>query len=188
MSNQGDLFPWFTNNQLTTGIGLIYIILVANFYGETLGCQFRTALANNMILKHFILFISIFFLISVVLRNPEEYSLLHVWIFTFAVYGFFLLSTKASLWFTVALLTVVFFHENFRMARLLPGTSGETSTTLDWLMKGLAIVAIVIIIVGAVFYWNYQKKQRPEGFSWKLWLLGHNDCENPDRFKSKYDQ
>ena len=89
------------------GIFLLILAISGNFVAEVLGCKTQKLLSENMIAKHSIIFMILFFTINFV-DSGEQKAPIDIFKIAISIHILLLLFTKMNLYFTITCFILLF--------------------------------------------------------------------------------
>jgi len=164
------------------GIFLLIIAMCGNFVAETLGCQTRRLLTENQLIKHCIIFFTIFFSIdfasgfSSIPDSPVENIGL-----TLIIYVFFVLFTRMDLVFTgivFILLTIIYFINSYITYLKAIKDISPTVNILEQLEYVLMSLLGPVVIIGFIYYLLRQRKDHAKNWSSIKFIFGISKCSH----------
>lgn len=173
-----------TNNAFTTdthyvkGLFLLILTLLGNFLGETIGCQTRRVLTNNMFVKQFVILCLIYFTISftgLIGENPID-----VMKKSFILWVFFIMFTKTDFLFSsmiFIMLAITYILETFISYHIKQNTSNEFIQNLENYRNWLIIVTDVVTFVGFILYLHKQIIEH-KNFDILTFIFGKRICKH----------
>lgn len=127
-----------------------YLLIFCNFTAELLGPEIKELLRTNAIARHVVGFFLMYFLIVLVDPSVDEFSLLWALLTAFLVYAWFFISTKCSLYVTLAVLALLAFA--YLVAAKARNTDNKkTKNVLTWVQDGFSVAAILTSIGGCIY-------------------------------------
>jgi uncharacterized membrane protein len=155
---------------------LIFILIISgNYLDDLLPCKVQTLMRNNLIMKHLVAFMILYFL--TVLTIPELKSIKGI-ISAIGLYTLFLLSTKINYiaWAIMLFIYAIVYLMNIAIGDLKKKINKSTTKeerelkeksiiTMRRIMSWLVIVNMVIIVVGFIYYFGMKKMQHGNKFS-----------------------
>ena len=163
------------------GVFLLILAVAGNFIAETLGCKTQKLLTENMMAKHFITFMILYFAIG--FTNSENdihpFSILAL---STSIYVLFILFTKMDMNFTIVVFGLLFvlyllssflsYYKNITPDNVVLISTIESSQTI------LFYVVPLIIILGSSLYFMKQYKDHRNYWSTIKFFFGVNKCSS----------
>ena len=176
-----------SSNKNIKGIFLIFLALMGNFLAPTLSCNIQTLFMNNIIAKHFIVFLLIFYTIHIF--YDDEVDIITLFLNSFIIYILFILFSKQQLYFSYAIILMMFVEYliyasiSYNEKKL---KNNETSNNklnneikkLKQLSNIIAYLILFILIIGFISYYNKQKNSYKNNFDIIKFIFGVNKCKN----------
>ena len=160
---------------------LLILAVSGNFVAETIGCKTQKLLQENMIAKHFITLLILYFAIgfsSNEAKNPLDTLKLASFIYTL-----FILFTKMSINFTIAgfgLLTAAYVINDYVEYYKETDKDSPIIDTLQNLLKIIYACIILLILTGSGLYFVKQRKDYANNWSTTKFLFGKVKCKSLD--------
>jgi hypothetical protein len=132
----------------------LYLLVAANFLGDTFGCHIRKILKENMYAKHFVVMVAIFFVLVWSDQSYADENLDVVAVQSVIVYVIFLMSTTLHyMVFAGNLLVLGAAYIYHRQAKRYEKKGDMVAYKRYMLVRdALRNIAISVIIVGFVYY------------------------------------
>lgn len=160
-------------------LGLLYLIVAANFVEDLFSCDLRRALASSLLMKHAVLILgSVFWVAESYVNDGSHFAALLAK--AIGVYVLFVMSTKSQMWALAPILGLIICDQLVRL--YVKTSSDESSTNLDRMERlriGLQAACVLLIVVGFVSYAVKQKADHGSDFSMARFLLGTLKCRDP---------
>lgn len=166
----------YLDKNLVKGVFLLIIAVCGNFVAETLGCQTQKLLAENMLAKHLIIIMIIFFSINLtgdsdIHPNINMLKSLFVWIL-------FVFFTRMSLNFTIivfSLIMIVYIMDSYINYYI---KKNEETKSLLLVQTNLYYIICLLIITGFVLYLKKQYIDYKDNWNTLTFLFGKTICES----------
>tara|TARA_B100000035_G_C20918770_1_gene517470 strand:+ start:203 stop:709 length:507 start_codon:yes stop_codon:yes gene_type:complete len=161
-------------NQLMKGIFLLLLAVVGNFIAEMMGCHTRKLLENNMIVKHIVTFIILYFAIDFTTTdvvNPTDNLILSV-----KIYILFVLFTRMNLKFTIV--TFILLAIAYKMNAYIDyyKSTKKEHKNLIKIRNYLYNLIILLLVIGSVYYY-YEQYNSKKNFSLSKHFIGVINCK-----------
>ena len=137
---------------------VLLLIIFGNFLGELMPCKVREALSNNMLLKHFLGYLTLLFFAVLTIY---EQSNINIIISSFFVYIYFLFLSKThyKLWIIVVfLLGVAYFLHIYKMTtkdvnkydenNIFNISRNEVVDAVPSIQLGLITISVILTAIG----------------------------------------
>lgn len=161
----------------------LYLIISANFLANTFGCTIQRLLTNNMIAKHIMGFLTLYFF--VVLSGPaptddekknDPYLFFKKFFVSLVLYGLFIASTRTQGVFFYLFLSLLAL--NFIISAYLDTVETDSSPALQTLTTWLGRGAMIVVVVGMVQYYLQQKATFKSQFKLSKFIFGTPVCRS----------
>ena len=167
------------------GIFLLILSVSGNFIAETMGCEVRKLLTNNLFAKNLIIILLTYFSLGLVANNTippidNVKNTLMIWIS-------FIMFNKMSLPFTILAFSILIAilgcknmidYYNTTNKKLNNKKINEKINTLTNAAHKLLKLDIFIIIIGFMLYFKKQYKEHNKTFSFVTFLFGKLSCDS----------
>ena len=180
------------NNKIKS-IFLLFMALIGNFLTQILPCNLQTLFNNNMIVKHLILFMLIYFTNHVYHDNIIDPK--RLLLFSLIIYFLFLLFSKQSFNFSFIIIVLLcveyilhsyisFYKNKLEKNETNDKSKQENKNTNDLidLLKKISVIILyiilVLLIIGSISYYNKQKNTYKNNFDIIKFIFGVNKCKN----------
>lgn len=156
----------------------LYLLVAANYLGQTLACRLQSVLEENMLVKHGLIFLTIVFVL--VIQDPERANEDVVILLrdSAVIFALFFMSTRLP--FSMLTLVLVFLFAMYiihlRVKKKRSMGNDEEAKKLDRLKKILFFVIVALVLVGFVLYMVEKKKEYGRSFAWSTFLVGKTKC------------
>ena len=167
---------------------VLLLIIFGNFLGELMPCKVREALSNNMLLKHFLGYLTLLFFAVLTIY---EQSNINIIISSFFVYIYFLFLSKThyKLWIIIVfLLGIAYFLHIYKMTtkdvnkydenNIFTISRDEVVHAVPSIQLGLIIISVILTVVGFTIYLFQKRKEYSNKFSYLTFFLGKPHCKN----------
>ena len=174
--------------QLTDGFFLLFLTISGSYIAETLGCETQLLFSKNLYFKQFIVFLLLFFTIS--LTTSENVSPKKTFLKSSLLWVFFLLFTKMSVKFTIAviILLIILFIIEKQKIYIVNTSNNENNNqnknsnlqikTLINYQKILLSLSLILTIIGFTSYYFNKKHEYKSRFKISKFLFGFHKCKS----------
>ena len=170
-------------NSSATSIFVLYLIISSNFLDSLFGCRIQRQLNENMILKHLLGLMTMFFFVTLV--NKSKTSLPLKLLVAFVGYLFFMMTTKMTpqIWILFVILLGLAYVLSIVKDSIMDGKIQEY---IEYAQLVLVISAIIVLFIGFVHYLGEKKIEYGEDFEFSKFFFGQPVCkgETPPHNKS----
>ena len=177
------------NNKLPLFCIFIFFILIcADATSSLFPCHVRRILESNLALKHFMLYLTITFL--VVLLEDLDKNLTEVFLVSFYLYLIFILISKTEYGFFIAIIIltaviyVLYLKRNEIAKRKEDTTSNEeleklekTKNLIIKINNGISIVVFILAFIGFMIYMGRKKFEYKNNFNYLTFIFGKVECK-----------
>lgn len=162
----------------TKSLFALYLIISGNFLASLFGCRIQDLMTNNMYVKHFLGFMTLYFF--VILTESDKaigsYGATQKMLLALGLYVWFLLSSRMNykLWFAfIVLLGAVYILEIYKEEEYI---DPDTKILLRKIQEALLGVAILLTAVGFIAYLGEKKYEYGKGFQYDKFFVGKPHC------------
>ena len=162
------------------GIFLLILAVAGNFVAETLGCKTQKLLSNNMLSKHIVIILILYFAVDFPTAADPNHPGINL-AMALSIYALFLLFTKLSLMFTLvvfAMLTLTYVSTSFINYYEKKDPKNKLIQHLHSVRKALYIGMIAAIILGFSLYFRKQRRDYSKNWSAQKFIFGVNKCKS----------
>ena len=173
------------------GFLIIYFIIALSFlFGrlKDFSCHIQTIGDNNMLVKHGLNILCVFFVIVIFTRMKPLHPMFLI-AATIVMYMFFLLVIRCEYRFLaifVACITVVFYIEamkSFKIKDLQEPEKTKVKEKYETIQLVIQAVSFVTVVVGVVVYIGQHKREFGKKWSWTKFWLGIPNCSGNGSIK-----
>jgi uncharacterized membrane protein YiaA len=182
-----------TNVSRFAFIFLIFVLITSGYIKEILSCQMRKFIKKSIFIKHLMTIIVIFAFIMFeggwdfdksrednIPNNWTCGNTIHTLIIAVFIYFIFLISSKSQLTPNIiffSILFIIYITNTYREYIYKRNEITEsTNNNIIIIEQIMTLISIIILIYGFIDYYNYQRKQHPEDFSYYKFLLETKKC------------
>jgi Ca2+/Na+ antiporter len=168
-------------NALALPLFAFYLLVFCNFTPEVIGCRMQHLLRKNMVAKHLLSVLLLFFLIVLAQEDLSEKNIPYLVAFSVLVYAWFIMTTRSPLYVTFAvlvLLLIVYVIGAVKKRYAGDPSQDAYSRKLEMAQRAMTTIALLISIVGFVLYFLEKRKEYGDAFDWKEFIAGTNRCKN----------
>jgi hypothetical protein len=175
------------NQAILTGKNLfvLYLVISSNFLAGLFGCKIQDAFNKNIILKHVLGFLTLYFFVT--LTETSEYfpsQLSKRFLFAILIYIWFMITTKmkAEFWVvTILMLGLVYVlqlqKDNENKEKNPDKNKVEIFKKVQY---GLIIMSGILTVIGFLIYLGEKKYEYGSEFSMSKFLIGNVVCKGDD--------
>jgi hypothetical protein len=158
-------------------IFILYLLISGNFLANLLGCRTQEAFNNNMVLKHLLGFMTMYFFIVLVDTKSKWSDSPHTQLlFTLLFYFLFIITTRMDYdWWIIFIigLSIVYILQVYKDH---DKTTQEQREQLQKYQKYLTYTVFIIIIIGFLIYYGNKKAEYGKNFNILSFFLGKSKC------------
>ena len=166
-------------DELIKGIFLLIMAVSGNFAAETLGCKTQKLLSENMIAKHIVIILIVYFAID--FTSGESNTPSEVMILSGTIYLLFILFTKMDITFTIivfSLLIITYVITNYINYYKENNEMNIDIIRLEKIRNYLYAFIIILILIGFILYLIKQKREHSKDWSSLKFLFGITKCKS----------
>lgn len=161
-------------NQLMKGIFLLLLAVVGNYIAEMMSCKTRVLLSNNMLVKHIITFVILYFALDFTssdVVNPTDNLILSV-----KIYILFVMFTRMNLKITI--ITFILLAIAYKMNAYIDyyKSTKKEHKNLIKIRNYLYNLIILLLVIGSVYYY-YEQYNSKKNFSLSKHFIGVINCK-----------
>lgn len=167
------------NTVPVSSLFILLLIIGGNYLGILFPCQLQYTLENNIMIKHFLAFLTlVFFVVLADVDNKK--TLKEVVISSFYLYIWFILIIRMNAKFFIALVSVISLIYVLKLYKkeLVKDNKIKSAETLNKIMNFLFILSIIITIVGFLIYYFEKRIEYGKKFKNSTFLFGKVNCRN----------
>lgn len=185
-----------------SAIFIFTLIISGNYIGELFPCKIQRILTNNMMIKHFFGFITLFFF--GVIAVPELNNLYGL-LSSGVLYLIFLINAKTNykVWIGVLILYALLYLVNIVKKSIeenIDNKSIHTSFLPNWvenenaikILQGVEWIGLILILLSTVFgfviYVGEKKIEYGNKFSWGTFFTGKPNCKHKTPKNLSYEE
>ena len=166
---------------LIKGIFLLILAISGNFVAEVLGCKTQKLLSENMIAKHSIIFMILFFTINFV-ESGDQKSPMDIFKLALSIHILLLLFTKMNIYFTITCFVLLFIiYVSFVYIDYYNKDKKKNKNKIEQIRKiqpMLYKLTGILIIVGFVTYFRKQYADHAKTWSTFKFIFGVTKCKS----------
>jgi uncharacterized membrane protein len=160
-------------------IFIIYLIISSNFLANLFGCRTQDVLTNNMLLKHLLGFMTMYFFVVLVdnkskLSDSPKNQLL----FTILFYITFLLTTRMDFKWWVGLIVILCMFYILQVYKDHDKTEDKDKKKYEYYQIYLSYLMITVLIIGFLVYIGRKKVEYKDSFNLMTFIFGKTTCSN----------
>ena len=188
-----DNLNFTTNVSRFAFIFLIFVLITSGYIKEILSCQMREFIKKSIYIKHFMTIIVIFAFIMFeggwdfdksrednIPNNWTCGNTIHTLIIAVFIYFIFLISSKSQLTPNIiffSILFIIYITNTYREYIYKRNEITEsTNNNIIIIEQIMTLISIIVLIYGFIDYYNYQRKQHPDDFSYHKFFLANKKC------------
>ena len=163
------------------GIFLLILAISGNFVAEVLGCKTQQLLSENMIAKHSIIFMILFFTINFVDSGTQK-APIDIFKIAICIHILLLLFTKMNIYFTITCFVLLFiiyisfvYIDYYNQDKLKHKHRIEQIRKIQPMLYKLVGI---LIIVGFVIYFKKQYTDHAKTWSTFKFIFGITKCKS----------
>ena len=169
-------------NNMIKGIFLLILAVSGNFVAETLGCKTQKILSENMMLKHMIIILILYFTIGFT-TETESVHPTKTMLNALKIYVLFLLFTKMDMTFTLIVfifISIAYINYTYidYYKKLNKKDNNEVIKTHEKIQKILTVTTLATLLLGFVLYFRKQYNDYYKTWSTISFIFGINKCKS----------
>ena len=178
-------------NEILKGIFLIILALFGAYIVEIIGCGAQQLLSNNMLVKHIILFLLIYFTIDYSYSNSEHIispsDNLQI---SFFIFILFVMFSRMNLFFTIIvflLLCIIYILESYINYYKKIDSKNKKNLNNNLIKKitiirdYLIYISLGILLLGFILYYIKQRKDHKSNWYIYTFIFGNRKCDYTNR-------
>lgn len=177
-----------TQNLISVQKGMLFFFLIisGNYLGELLSCRTQKLFSGNMISKHIIALLSLYFFVIVSDSKLQKYNPIVTLLGTLFIYVYFLCMAKVESKFflyTLVILTIIAFTQIYKEyletnKDKLTHFEHYINEKIDLVQKTFIVLTVIVTFIGFLTYLGMKKIEYKKEFSYPLFFLGKAKCSN----------
>lgn len=131
---------------------LFYIVVGSNFLKDTFGCTIRHILETNLMAKHILGFLFVFFFMVLQRPTSADTELRKLFILSVGIYLWFFVTTKVEFAYLIVIIVLLIaaYVAGIAKTRYEKNNELEKSVEIDRMRKTLALIALYLSIGGFI--------------------------------------
>ena len=177
-----------TQNLISVQKGMLFFFLIisGNYIGELLSCRTQRLFSENMISKHVIALLSLYFFVVVSDSKLQKYNPLITLTGTLLIYVYFLCMAKVESKFflyTLVILTIIAFTQIYKEyletnKDKLTQFEQFINERINLIQKTFIALTLLVTFIGLLTYLGMKKIEYKKNFDYTLFFLGKAKCKN----------
>jgi hypothetical protein len=166
---------------------ILYLVISNNFLSELLNCKVQHTLKHNMVFKHLLGFLTLYFFITLISRSETHPSNISYRIgFTLIIYLFFIISTRIAFRFWIPFIVsigIVYIIDLFKQEEKKKNEHKRNNRLIvlfNKVQKGLIGLASLLMLIGFITYIGEKKSEYRTQFQWKTFFFGKSICKRDE--------
>ena len=168
-------------NSIIKGIFLLILAVSGNFVAEVLGCKTQRLLSNNMLAKHSIIFMILFFTINFVDSGEQKHPGT-IFKIALCIHIMMLLFTKMNIYFTIICFIILFtIYVSFVYIDFYKKDEKKYKNEIKQIREfqpTLYKLFFVLLIIGFVLYFRKQYTDYYDKWSTFNFIFGVTKCKS----------
>ena len=162
---------------------ILYLVISGNFTGNTFSSKLQRLLQNNMIFKHLIGFMLLFFF-NIFIGESKNISPLNQLLYTLVVYIIFIITTKTNIYFLLFVIFIMFI--NYVLTETIYFYKNKDNENEDYSYKInliktiqfiICIIMSILIVIGFIVYIIQKYNEYNKEFKITNFLFGIPNCK-----------
>lgn len=151
------------------------LIVSGNYLGDLFGCRIQDLFAKNIYIKHLLGFLTLYFFVSLV-DTDLKYNAVYKLLMTFAIYIIFLFSTKMYYKSWLGFISLLGLIYIISIVKEIFKDDDRLKNILSYVQYGLGVVAIILLILGMLYYMGEKKVEYGNKFSYQKFFFAAPSC------------
>lgn len=172
------------NSSMIKSIFLLVLAISGNFVGETLSCKTQYHMSNNMVIKHMVILMLIYFTLN--FTSSDTPHPMEVAKKTVMIWVIFIMFTKMPVSYTLSgFLTLILFFVLTNLVEYEENNQDDTEQTQTTKVllyhRGQQILFFIflgILITGFTTYIMDKREEYGDSFNMQKFLLGVTQCDS----------
>jgi hypothetical protein len=163
---------------------ILYLVISSNFLANLFGCKVQQAFQSNMLLKHFLGFLTLYFFVTLADTSDTLPSDLgHRFGIALIIYLFFILSTRVNFRFWVPsmiCLGAIYIIELFKQDEKKKDENQRDKHRIEQFLKAQQIligISSLLMLIGFIVYVGEKKSEYGRQFQWGTFFFGKTNCK-----------
>lgn len=160
------------------GLVLVFLMIAANFLGNTLGCGVQRLLTHNMYVKQLIIFVSIYFALNFADDSGDVDPVQHIKQ-SLVIWLLLLFVGKVDTWVACVvylMLMLYFFMYNYKRYWTKKGGNEERVEIVTNMLSWIEMGVLCLVIGGFTVYLMRQMREHKRNFSMLKFVFGVEVC------------
>lgn len=155
-----------------------WLLIAGAYMPELSGCQVKRFMQNNMLAKHFMGVLTVYFVIVLIDQSTQKNSIVVNIGWTLILYTWFLLTTRTPLYIMGVLLfiCVVIHVLTLRLKQYEEQNRQDLVQITHKYIKYLGYAICLLTIIGFALYAREKHIEYGNKFSWISFIVGNTDC------------
>lgn len=165
--------------ELAMPVFAFYLLVACNYTKETFGCQLQHILDQNMIAKHIIGILLLFFLIVVIQPENADREILRNVLLTFGIYLWFLMTTRIPIYMLIVVfvLLLAIYMTSIAQKRYEKENQEDAKQKAQRLQTLFTWIALILSFIGFGIYIIEKRLEYGKDFQWGKFLSGTSKCK-----------
>lgn len=160
---------------------LFYLLIGANYLATTFPCSMQRALQTNVLLKHVLGVMFLYFSVYMTTTTSNPYKGVLV---AFGLYAIFLLTTRMTPWSLMTIFTIMFvilYLEHVKKYHMEKHPDDMTSVKMIGYAQHMGeVVVFVVLLIGVIMYLGEKSREYKKDWHWGKFIFGVNACKFKD--------
>lgn len=174
---------------------VLLLIIFGNFLGELMPCKVREALSENMVLKHFLGYLTLLFFAVITIYEETTFTIIFSSLIVY-IYFLFLSKVYYKLWIAIVFLLGVTYFLHIYKGALNENNKdnyGEDNMffsvefskkfldNIHFIQIILISISVIFTFIGFIYYYIAKKSEYGKSFSTLTFFLGKPRCRNSNK-------
>lgn len=168
---------------------VLYLIISGNYLGQLLSCKVQKHFQNNMIIKHLLGFMTLYFF--VIFAGNSDQPIWTQMNTTIILYLWFILTTRTDIRYTIVILLsllgiyiidsqIKWYKSLYKDDKNKPKNYHKIIKIFEYAYNGMFLVAVAATLIGFAVYLGEKRFEYEKNWSWKKFFIGKPLCNFTD--------
>ncbi len=166
---------------------ILYLVISSNFLPNLFGCKVQQAFQHNILLKHFLGFLTLYFFVTLADTSDTLPSNLgHRFGIALIIYLFFIISSRVNFRFwipSIISLGAIYIIELFKQDEKKKDEAQRDKHRIEQFLKAQQIfvgISSLLMLIGFIVYVGEKKSEYGTHFHWGTFFFGKTSCKGDE--------